>query len=665
MTNRIHIGIDTGGTFTDFFVYDQEQASIRIHKVLSTPGAPERAILKGLTELGLNPKSPPPGIKLRFVHGTTVGTNTVLQGQGIPTAYVTNAGFADLLTLGRQTREHLYQLLQPRVTPPVPDHLLFELNTRMNADGKLIQALSKQEVTDLAIELQRRGVRAVAINLLYSWIDATTEKDIEAAISGLDEDIFVSRSSFVLPQSREYERGIATWLNASIGPVLEHYLARLNKQLYAGHLAVMQSSCLTISALQAGKRAVSLLLSGPAGGLTAARAIGSSLGRTRLLTFDMGGTSTDVSLIDRNISLTSEGRIGRWPISLPMADIHTLGAGGGSIAFVDEGGALRVGPDSAGADPGPACYGLGGVEATVTDANLVLGLLPAELRLAGSLSLNRDAAWQAIDRLAKQLQLTPLTTARGLVDITNANMAEALRHISLQRGHDPADFTLVCFGGAAGLHLCDLAEMLGVQEALVPINSGVFSALGLIQAAPGRQLALTLQKPLRARTTMQQLAEAFASMETVGRQELEEEGITARLRQRRWLDIRYVGQSHPLEIEFADARTMEQTFISDHYERYGHTLDLDIEVVTAHLSISGQPLKVQTGPQQGEMQVLSAASVHGISEQVEVIFRSTLSIGQEKAGPLLIVDTTATTWVKPGWQVRLTAEGSLLAHYTG
>lgn len=660
MPERLHIGIDTGGTFTDFFVYDEKAATVRIHKVLSTPEAPDRAILQGLTDLGLGPAATPDGGEPRLVHGTTVGTNTVLQGRGVPTAYITNAGFADLLTIGRQTREQLYQLIQPAVPPPVPDELLFEVNTRMDCNGRLLQPLAPQEAATLAAELHSRDIRAVAINLLYSWQDDATERALEKAIAETGDGLFISRSSFVLPQYREYERGMATWLNASIGPVLENYLARLDRQLRGRHLAVMQSSGLTISAEQAAGRAVNLLLSGPAGGLAAAALVGARTKRTRLLTFDMGGTSTDVSLIDRNISLTSEGRIGRWPIALPMADIHTIGAGGGSIAFVDEGGALQVGPDSAGADPGPACYGRGGTQPTVTDANLVLGLLPGELRLAGSLPLDAKAAREAINRLAEQLQLEPLQTARGLVDIANANMAEALRHISLQRGHDPGRFSLVCFGGAAGLHLCDLAEALNIREALVPIHSGVLSAMGLIHAAPGRQLARTLQLPLHEPATLKKIEEVFLALEALGRRELAEEGVTEGLQLRKWLDIRHVGQSHPLEVAPAEAEAMELAFLERHRERYGHTLDVEMEVVTAHLSISGKPLQVETALQEAGTSNHAPTRVYGVAGQVEVVARAELGTEAVREGPLLVVDATATTWVKPGWRVRQLADGSLL-----
>ena len=661
MSDQIHIGIDTGGTFTDFFVYDAERASVRVHKVLSTPDAPDKAILQGLADLGIDYSDPKGG--LRFVHGTTIGTNAVLQGRGLATAYVTNSGLADLLTLGRQTREHIYQLVQPEVPPPVPPELLFEVNARLDASGQRTEPLAPRDATELAARLHRLDIRAVAINLLYSWLDDTDEKALEDAILQAGDGLFVSRSSFVLPQYREYERGIATWLNASTGPVLEHYLARLDQHLSAGHLTVMQSSGLTISAEQAARRAVNLLLSGPAGGIAAASAIGARINRTRLLTFDMGGTSTDVSLIDRHISLTSEGRIGRWPVSLPMADIHTIGAGGGSIAFVDPGGALQVGPASAGADPGPACYGQGGDKPTVTDASMLLGLLPGHLRMAGSLPLDAGAAEKAVGQLAEQLQLDPLVTARGILDIANANMAEALRHISLQRGYDPGEFNLVCFGGAAGLHLCDLAEALGMQEAIVPVHSGVLSALGLIYAAPGRQLSQTLNQPLREPGTLSRVTDIFQNLENQGRRELAEEGVTDGLQTRKWLDIRYFGQSHPLEIDLADAQVMEQDFILRHKERYGHTLDAKTEIVTAHLSIKGEALRLETGTQEKSAASFPKARVYGLAEEVEVLSRAALQQGKVYQGPLLIAEATATTWIKPDWELRLLDEGSLLARH--
>jgi len=361
------LGVDTGGTFTDFVVLDEQ--GLRVHKVLSTPHAPEQAILQGVRELGLSLDE-----GLQVVHGSTVATNAVLEGKGVRTAYITNAGLADVLSIGRQARRELYNLQPEAPSLPVERELCLEIDSRLSAQGETLQALNNDELEQLRLQLVALSPDAVAINLLFSFLDDSAERAIEAIVP---DGIFVSRSSNILPEYREYERGMTTWLNAYVGPLVQGYLTRLQQGLAPAALSVMQSSGGTIDATQAGRQAVNLLLSGPAGGLAGARYMGRACEREHLLTFDMGGTSTDVALIDGDLRLTSEGQIAGYPVSVPMVDMHTIGAGGGSIASVDAGGLLQVGPESAGAAPGPACYGRGGRIPTVTDANLVLGRLRA------------------------------------------------------------------------------------------------------------------------------------------------------------------------------------------------------------------------------------------------------------------------------------------------
>ncbi len=379
------VGVDTGGTFTDIVAW--HRGEMRHGKVLSTPDDPSRAIVEGLQRLGLADRA------LQIVHGTTVGTNAVLEGKGARVAYVTSAGFRDVLTLARQNRRAVYALEQPAEAPPVPEDHCFEVATRCDAHGALLDRASDASLAALAEELGALGVESVAVNLLFAFLCPEEERRVAAAVA---DGRFVSLSSDILPEIREYERGIATWLNAAVGPVIDRYLRRLAGNLPAARVSVMQSAGTTVAADQAAAGAVRLLLSGPAGGIAAARLLGEVTGRERLLTLDMGGTSTDVSLLDGDIPLTNESRIAGWPLTIPTVDIHTIGAGGGSIARVDEGGMLLVGPESAGADPGPACYGQGGQSVTVTDANLVLGRLPADTLLGGYLPLDRDAAVEAM-----------------------------------------------------------------------------------------------------------------------------------------------------------------------------------------------------------------------------------------------------------------------------
>jgi N-methylhydantoinase A len=634
------LGVDTGGTFTDFVWFDGER--LKIHKVLSTPDAPERAILKGMRELGLS------GETYHLVHGSTVATNAVLEGKGVRTAYVANYGLGDVLTIGRQARRELYNL-QPRpVPPPVPARLCLETGGRLGADGSVVGALSEQEIEKLVERVRALAPQAVAINLLFSYLDEHFERQIEAR---LPDTLFVSRSSEILPEQGEYERGIATWLNAWVGPRVEGYVRRLQQAVQPAPVHVMQSSALTIAADQAARRAVNLLLSGPAGGLMGALHIGKTVGRRQLLTFDMGGTSTDVAMLDGQVNLTSEGRIGPYPVAVPMVDMHTIGAGGGSIARVDGGGMLVVGPESAGADPGPACYGQGGCLPTVTDANLVLGRLWPPAFLGGNMVLDTMAAQRALEQLADQAGLPSQQTAQGVIDLANEHMAQALRVISIQRGIDPSAYTLTAFGGAGGLHVCALAEALGMRHALVPIHAGVLSALGMLAAPRGRQLSHTLNCILSEQRD-KRLRERFQSLEEQGQSELRAEAIKpADIRSAFSLDLRYRGQSFTLNVPFSDIAQAESDFHEAHRQRFGHRLEAEVELVNMRvgLSASGSELSVCTECKPASGQPLECVVLAGIEQPVPVWRRDHLDSDLCYSGPLLIVDDVASTWVAPGW----------------
>lgn len=652
------LGVDTGGTFTDFVLYDGER--LRVHKVLSTPEAPERAILKGVQELGIAESLLQ---QLRMVHGSTVATNAVLEGKGVRTAFITNHGLADLLTIGRQARAELYNLQPQPVTPPVPAELCLETGGRLAADGGEVEPLTDEALNELRQRIIKLKPQAVAINLLFSFLDDRFEKQIEAIIP---EGIFVSRSSAVLPEYREYERGIATWLNAWVGPLVEGYLVRLEAGLPGAAISVMQSSGNTIAANLAGKQAVQMLLSGPAGGLAAARRVGELAGRERLLTFDMGGTSTDVALIDGDLQLTSEGHIGRYPVSVPMVDMHTIGAGGGSIARVDAGGLLQVGPESAGAAPGPACYGKSGSEATVTDANLVLGRLRPDAFLGGGMPLDVVAAEKAVTAIAERLSVSLHEAAAGIIRIANEHMARALRVISVQRGIDPRPMTLVSFGGAGGLHVCALAEALGMRQALVPIHGGVLSALGMLTAPRGRQLSRTHRQLLSetdegAITTL--LSELQREGERSLRQELPEEEITASPS----LDLRYQGQSYTLNLPWHGNREASaEAFHQLHQSRYGHRLNLPVELVNLRLHILGPtPSLPISGDHDPAVDAFAGLTVvYGVEGEVEVWNRAGLRQGDEIKGPALITETVATTWLEQGWICRVDGHGNLLLEKT-
>jgi len=650
------LGIDTGGTFTDFVLFDG--AALRLHKVLSTPQDPARAILQGIRDLGVSLDG------LQVVHGSTVATNAVLERKGVRTAYITNQGLADVLTIGRQARRELYNLQPEPAAAPVPQELCLEVAARLAADGSRVRALEPNDRETLLARLAALRPQAVAINLLFSFLDAGDEETIE---SWLPQDLYVSRSSAVLPEYREYERGIATWLNAWVGPLVSGYLRRLNRQLQPARLTVMQSAGGTVSAAVAGDMAVRLLLSGPAGGLMGARFIGQQAGHSRLLTFDMGGTSTDVALIEGDIRLTSEGSIGPWPVAVPMVDMHTIGAGGGSIATVDAGGLLQVGPESAGADPGPACYGLGGRQATVTDANLVLGRLQPQAFLGGEMRLDVAAARRAVLQVARVLGMELEAAAQGIIAVANEHMAQALRVISVQRGVDPRGHVLVSFGGAGGLHVCALAEALGMRRALVPLQAGVLSALGMLVAPRARQLSRTLTGELAA-IPAAELQRQLAELAEAGLAGLLAEGVAAgEIHTGFGVDLRYRGQSSTLSLAWQGAARTEEAFHRAHEQRYGHRLQAPVELVNVRCNLHGEPPPIrmpELPPAQPGAVAADSVRVSGYAAPVPVWAREALGAGQVFPGPALVTETVATTWLPAGWCCEVDLRGNLLLERT-
>jgi N-methylhydantoinase A len=657
------LGVDTGGTFTDFVLFGDLQ--IRVHKVLSTPKAPEQAILQGIHELGLA-EDP----DLVVVHGSTVATNAVLEGKGVRTAYITNHGLRDVLTIGRQARRELYNLNPPPIKPPVPRELCLETGGRLGADGSIIEPLLETDLDELRKELQLLAPLAVAINLLFSWLDDRFEKKIEAIIP---ESMFVSRSSAVLPEYREYERGIATWLNASVGPLVEGYLQRLCKGVAKARVSVMQSAGGTIAAKQAGEHAVHMLLSGPAGGLAGVQYIGQQADEYRILSFDMGGTSTDVALVEGDpyrktrgqLPLTTEGRIGNYPVGVPMVDMHTIGAGGGSIARLDAGGLLQVGPESAGADPGPACYGKGGIEPTVSDANLVLGRLQAGAFLGGGMSLDEQAARRAVARIAKPLGLSIEAAAQGIIDVANEHMSRALRVMSVQRGLDPVQLTLGCFGGAGGLHVCALAESLGMHKAMVPVHAGVLSALGMLVVPRARHLSQTLNMKMQD-VLDENLKQDIEVLALQGQQALQKEDIKEdEIEVLPSVDVRYTGQSYAINLPWRGVEATTLAFHEKHTALYGHRMDQPVELVTLRVRVQG-PLPQITGLYRGNAEAngeVRLVSMAGIEHTVPVYTRESLIIGKKISGPALITETVSTTYLAPGWECNLHNSGSLLLQY--
>ena len=665
MSSPIVLGVDAGGTFTDFVCVEFKQPiAIKIHKALSTPAAPEQAILEGIRAMGLEPVMK--NGDLQIIHGSTVATNAVLEAKGAKTVFVTNYGFADMLQLARQTRPQLYQLEFDAVAPPVAPELCLQTGGRLAADGSILEPLSASELSQLIAEIKAIDPDAVAINLLFSFIDDSFEKAICEAISDAGLRAFVSRSSQVLPEYREYERGIATWLNASLGPIVGRYLLALQQQLGKSSLQIIQSSGETIGATAAADSAVNLLLSGPAGGLIAVKFLADQLGLEKIISFDMGGTSTDVALLDGEISTTNEGTIAQYPIAVSMVDMHTIGAGGGSIAVIDRGGMLQVGPRSAGADPGPACYGKGGTEATVTDANLVLGRLVPELALAGGLRLDLQLALNAIQKLADKTELTAVQVAEGIVTVANEHMAKAIRLISVNRGHDPREFVLSSFGGAGGLHVCALAEAMSMRRAIVPVHGGVFSALGMVVANRGRQFSKTLGLET-SRYDDSELGFEFDTLEQMGRQQLALEGLSAdSLTARRTVDIRYIGQSYALNVAWTNRQQAMAAFQQLHRRRYGYIHKGAMELVTLRVRVvfenPGFALPVVTA--EGSCNKPGPSMVYDDAEKARVVATTALQSGEEVVGPAVISEYSSTTFVAPGWSAQRDRFGNILLEQT-
>jgi len=657
---RSILGIDTGGTFTDFVLL--QNGSLRIHKVLSTPDAPERAILQGIAELGLEQAVKQGQISL--VHGSTVATNAALEGKGVKTALICNIGFRDLLSIGRQTRRELYNLQPSPCAAPIPDALCFEMPGRVDRHGQQQEDITPASLEQLRQALQKSGVEAVAINLLFSFLNPEPEQVIQMAIqNALGPQCFVTASHEVLAEAGEYERGIATWLNASLGPRVQHYLRRLQEAVQPSPLAIMQSTGGTLDASAAGRAAVNMLLSGPAGGLAAARFIGEQTGLKRLLTFDMGGTSTDVALIDGDIRLTNEGSIGPWPVAVPQVDMHTIGAGGGSIAYIDAGGMLQVGPQSAGANPGPACYGLNGEQPTVTDANAILGHLQPDYFLGGAMPLDLNAAHTAVDRLAQPLKLTTEETAQGIIAIANEHMVRALRVMSIERGYHLEDFHLCCFGGAGGLHVCALAEALEMNHALVPLMGGVLSALGMVVAHPSRSYSQGIQLPLR-QLQVAELTEQFRLLHQQGETAFAaNDNNTPSLHYSDSVDLRYQGQRFYLNLPWQpNLQALESAFHQQHQQRFGHRLPLPLELVNVRSTIT-TPGAVQQLPKWSCNPVKTKrhhVRIYGETNPVPIYQRDTLAAGQPLPGPALIVENISTTLVARHWQAEVDAWGNLV-----
>ena len=667
MAERRLLGVDVGGTFTDF-VY-VEDGRTRIAKRPSTPADPGRAIVDGLRELGWRPSE--------VVHGSTVATNTLLTRSGAATALITTRGFRDTLEIGRQARPDLYALHPTRPEPLVGEALRFEVSERIAADGEVVEPLDEAGLAEVLDEIEASGVRSVAICFLFSFINPAHER--RAAALARERGLSVSVSHEVLPQHREYERMSTTVANAYLAPVMSSYLNRLEDAL-SEHAAdggtiglrIMQSNGGSLSAAGAGEQAVRTVLSGPAGGVAGAFGAALAAGHERAITFDMGGTSADVSLCPGRLLERTDLTIDGMPIRTPAVDLHTVGAGGGSIAWFDAGGALRVGPQSAGANPGPAAYGRGETP-TVTDAHAVLGRLRPEQRLGGTIALDPERAEQALRSVAEPFGGDPRRAAAAVIDVINANMARALRVISVERGHDPARFTLVAFGGAGPLHACDLADALGIPAALIPPAPGVLSASGMLSADITRDaeqgVHLTISVGAEEQSAdLAALREVYAGLRERALAAIGADGFGEEARIEYAADLRYRGQSHELTVrleEFGSEQAIRAAFEAAHEERFGfRDAQRDVELVTARAKARAE---ARAGGGQ-RLPSVDAAGSAGAESEHEVIwdqpratrFIERVAVSEQVAGPAVITQIDATTLVPPGWAARPLESGALL-----
>jgi N-methylhydantoinase A len=670
----LHAGIDVGGTFTDIVVFDTERRDLRFLKVPSTK-PPEIGVLNGLNAIESLLSLPIKKIT-RLIHGSTVATNALLEGRWAKTALITTEGFRDVLEIGRQNRPLLYDFKVERPTPLVPRALRFEVSERLDFEGNVIRELNEKQVKNLLPHLQ--NCEAIAICFLFSYLNPAHEQRVKRIVER-ELKIPVVSSSEVLPEYREYERTSTTVMSAALQPVVGAYIEKLSQDVKAleirAQLEIMQSNGGLVSANSAAHHAENLLYSGPAGGVAGSQFIGQLAGFPGLITFDMGGTSTDVSLISSGHALKRmESELAGYRIRVPMVDIHSVGAGGGSVGWIDSGGALQVGPQSAGSDPGPACYGRGD-QPTVTDAQLVLGRFDPDSALGGR-RLDLERARSTIEKeISKPLKMSIEEAALGTLEITDARMERAIRVITVERGHDPREYALLAFGGGGPLHAASIAEKLGIKTILVPVTAGVLSALGMITADVRRDLVQSILKPT-SEISPDEIVQIFQKLRDEATQSL----ASQELKLRPWIEIRYRGQAYELLIEIpankiwsgkfsvSDLTELEILFHQEHKQLYGYALEKHpTEIVSVRLEATVQTQKPQLPiypvsqertpkPRMHRDVLFSKANL----VKCPIFAREILKAGHELRGPAIIEGPESTVLIPPDWLGRVDVWGNLI-----
>lgn len=689
---NVRIGIDIGGTFTDFVIYRHDTGELNYLKLPSTPENPAMAVLLGLERcLDSSILADSKG-NISILHGSTVATNALVERKGASMALITTSGFGDVLQIGRQNRPALYDFSIDPLPPLVPESLRFELDERIDKDGNVIQSLDPLQVSNLVERIKNLNLEAVAVCFLFSFVNPQHEQAVEEAFWATNDRrddgdrIFVCASHKIHPVYREYERTSTTVVNAYVSPILSRYLTTLEKETRVRfgnnregdiRFGMMQSNGGFISLEQARRNGVRCVLSGPAGGISGARFVADQALKAeiqgnpdekllKIITFDMGGTSTDVSLIIERPLITTEAYVGGHPISVPVLDIHTIGAGGGSIARVDFGGALLVGPDSAGADPGPACYGKGDMP-TVTDANLVLGRLDADFFLGGSIPLDNDRAEFALAKLGDILGVSQFQVALGVIEVSTAHMERALRVISVERGYDPRDFTLLSFGGAGGLHAAELARRIGIPRVIVPPMASTLSAFGMVTANIVKDYSKTVMLP--GDTPLLTISGALDDLIERGMLEVCEEGVPREdIFAERFVDMRYRGQSYELTVPF-DLSVAER-FRELHETMYGYTQPgAQLEIVNVRVRITGlisPPIftpKPHASDDPSQALIGFRPVIIGpVDEFVSVPFYrgELLECGNRIQGPAIVLHTDTTIYLSPSDRAKMDSYDNLI-----
>ena len=675
----VRLGIDIGGTFTDLVLLDEETGRSLVVKVPSRPDDPAGALLSAATRAIDQAKIQPEQVSL-LNHGTTIVTNAVLEGKLARTALITTTGFRDVLEIGRHLRLDMYDLNQDKPVAIVSRELRFEVDERMAADGSVLIPLDQRSMQSAVESVKNADVQAVAVSFLHSYVNADHEIAMKAVLEKELPDISVSVSSDICREIREFERTSTVTINAAAMPVVDRYLEELARRvtdlLPEAQVLLMQSNGGSISVGAARQTPGHLIYSGPAAGVLACQYVGRMTGRDNLLGFDMGGTSTDISLIYRGEPLmTTEADVGGYPVKLPVLDINTIGAGGGSIAWIDSGGALRVGPRSAGADPGPAAYGKGGTEPTVTDANLVLGRFSPDRFLGGELALDPKASLEAIRKnIAEPLGLTPIVAAAGILRVANANMERALKVSSAERGYDPREFTLVAFGGGGPVHAAALANEVGFPTVLIPEVPGAFSAFGLLIADIRHDFVRSYISAAGS-VNLETLADCFSEMQSLAEEAMAQDTIETEDREFiRTADVRYVGQAYevnvplpvgPISAELIDG--LVANFHAEHQRQFAHSsLEDPVEIVNFRLVAIGRVQAPELKKHAVEEKSPEAAEHRQVYFELFEDFvdcpiyeRAGLMPGTDIEGPVIVEQLDCTTVVHPGQRLTVDEWGNL------